>query len=333
MKQKRISPGNGNKLALSCMLLLGLTVAAASVHACTPGDPGFISSGTGGLMDEAIEAGAYLPVSAQGRVTFLKGCPRDSSQKFKVSMNQTYLGEFGGIPTFATDGESRVGAQIKVAGTYIGSGGTEVNVQAGELGSAAADVEVSYIAVRQMPVAIYGFGASSDFFDVTDLNNGLDVPATEVTSTTLQPRRSASCTFASRPPATLAMRDTPVNALDGEGSTGPATDFSFSWTCDRGNDGSWTGGGDFRYKSSTQVAGKPGRIVAGGDDASGVDLLITRKTSSGRYDPIRFDWWYSDGRPLAESGTEELRVQFIRNDDALQPGKASGSMVVEVLMY
>ncbi|MFL4617043.1 hypothetical protein ACJ6WH_00060 [Stenotrophomonas maltophilia] len=336
MNRTCVRQGNRNKLALSCLMLLGLAVTAVSAQACTPGEFGLILSGAGGLMDDPIEEGARLPVGGSGRVTFLSDCAAGSLQKFNVSMNQTYVGEYGGIPTFAADEAGYVGAQVKVAGITIGSGGSEVEVpvawNAGRPGPASVEVEIHYIAIRRMGVGTYYFGGSDDLFSVTDLNNGVDVPGAEAPGSSMQARQQAYCTFASRPPATLAMRDTPISLLGGVGSTGPATEFSFSWTCDHGNTG-WTGGADFRYKSGTQVAGKPGRITAEGDDVSGIDLLITRRTTSGGYEPITFDQWYSNGRPLAESGTEILRVQFIRNDDALQPGDASGSMVVEVLMF
>ncbi|MBO0394308.1 fimbrial protein [Stenotrophomonas maltophilia] len=203
--------------------------------------------------------------------------------------------------------------------------------------------------VATLPVEVdYRFVALRDFsgesilmgyfepLAVTDLSYGQSLNQLTVEGVRQRPREEASCSFSARPPATLQLPTTSTAHLRETGDVGPASDFSFSWTCRAGNQGH-SGKGDFRFKSTASISGSPGQLSTKGD-ATGVAILVTLERSNGTQEPIVFDTWYANRLSpgtggLPRTGTQRMQARFVRTNAPLTPGSASSTLTIEAIPY
>lgn len=334
--KKPPSKRNNMRLSAVCrsLLAMGFSLAAFAAHACVEGRGGNLVACAGGLKDFPIAEGEWIS-GGLGEVNFLQGCTDTSERTLSLNVDLSYIGEYGGIPTFQADASGNVGVQISIDGGAALQDGNNVISRRPVRGEVSLRFGLAFVALRDLSANTYRYGEIGDYFGGSSEGSGVSLPSVPGWGTTIEERVQAYCTFGTRPPANVTVPTTLRSSLAAAGNVGPAGDFSFSWTCNEGNTG-WTGGADFRYKSSHQVVGMPGRLFATGT-AGGVDLLVTRRHSDGKDVPIVFDTWYSreinGSRPLPRSGSENLKVRFIRNADEVMVGDARSDMVVEVLMW
>lgn len=311
------------------IMAIGVASIAMPAYACVVGGGGTLIASNGGLMEEDFEAGRWIS-GGGGTVTFLQSCTWSAAKTLRLKVNLPYHGDVNGIPTFNADINGYVGVQIKHKnGNQLRDGENVLDLRS-ERGVVHEEFELSFVALRHMPRGVYYYGSGEDVLSGEAVEDGLALPLTAMVGTKLEPARSARCTIIRNPPLTVEVPTALRSILPTEGSRGASREFSFAWSCDGGNDGTWPGGMHYTFSSTSAIPGKDGYIATTGS-ASGVDLLVERQTVGSRtWEAIRFGRYVEYGSASAVGREEKLRVQFVRNSDTLEVGQVEGSMKVEV---
>lgn len=331
------------RVAAGALLCIGALVTAEAWAGCRLGDGRALAFNNSVYFPEPYQAGDEIKGWQSVTIRYLVDCDPDEPVELTYAgPDEGYFGEIDGRHTFRTS-DSDIGVQITYQALDGSSekymddmGGRSTGTAIWNNAESVWDYRVQF---WYRYVAINGFAGSGHVQDTTLVHARAKLPAIgnlgsiEAFGFMVEPKTDPYCTFSSEPPKYLTVPTTGVGELSREGDTGAAAGFSFGWRCVDGNPDP-SPGGDFRFKFNKAASGKPGHIEATGD-AKGVDLRVTiTNPKTGRVEPIRPDWWYSDGGALPQNGTADMEVQFIRNGDAtLTPGKASGRLTIEVLKY
>ncbi|WP_434211943.1 fimbrial protein [[Pseudomonas] boreopolis] len=253
-----------------------------------------------------------------------------------------YLGEMSGYPTFASP-DKRIGMQIQYKYNNADGGGwtgwqnvtqnlTYINIQPeGGMRDALVrmDFRVRLVALERISENITLFSALTGiikahiFGDYRD-----DTYAPRWQEIHVETPRAASCRFRTLPAGNkVDIEPVSVMFLRNPGDVSRSTPFSWSYTCDPGNEGH-SGMAGITYGAVTTVTdGANGRMAVTGG-AKGVDLQVLRKTGS-TVTPIVFGNRYR----TPPTATEDLEVRYYRTTDPLVPGAANGGLTIELLPW